>query len=450
MVRLFNKIKMKSQQYMNIKKISLCVIITILAISASVHATDWPQWRGPFLNGSTDETNLPDSWGKTENVAWVSPLPGPSGATAIISNGKVFVTSMVGRGPDYVALCFDAKDGKKLWERQIGSDSRRFPRNNMASPSPVADGKHVFFLYASGDLVGFDYDGNKLWSRNIEAEYGNLALQFGYGSSPLLFKNKLYIIAIRRNKPYRPPEAEEPLDSYIMALNPETGKTIWKQQRTTDAFDEAMETYSTPIPFVYDSHVEILNTGGDFVTAHDSETGKELWRFEYWTRKIRNSRIIPSLVTGDGLIFGTRHKHGKVFALKPGRSENPSEARIVWEFDGPTPDCTTPLYYQNRLYVLNGMRSGKVVTCLDPKTGSRIWQGKIGGRGPWRASLTGADEKLYCINETGEIVVLDAGGDKFKIIFETKINETPIQSSISVADGRLFIRTAKNLYCIGK
>ena len=438
------------QQYMRKRKIYLCAVIVILAISAMVRGTDWPQWRGPFFNGSTDEKNLPDSWSWTENVAWVSPLPGPSGATAIISNGRVFVSSMVEKGPDFVALCFDAKDGRKLWEKQVGSDSRRIPRNNMASPSPAADGKRVFFLYASGDLVGFDYDGNKLWSRNIEAEYGNLALQFGYSSSPMLYGNKLYVIAIRRNKPYRPPEAEEPLDSFLIALYQETGKTIWRQQRTTNAFDEGMETYSTPIPFVREGRTEILNTGGDFITAHDAETGKELWRFEYWTRKVRDSRIIPTLVTGDGLIFGTRHKHGGVFALELGSADDPSQARIVWEFNGPSPDCTTPLFYRNRLFVLNGIRGGKPVTCLDPGTGARIWQGEIGGRGPWRASLTGADGKLYCINETGEIVVLDAGGDEFKIIFETKIDEAPIQSSISIANEHLFIRTAKNLYCISK
>ena len=90
------------------------------------------------------------------------------------------------------------------------------------------------------------------------------------------------------------------------------------------------------------------------------------------------------------------------------------------------------------------MKNGKVVTCLDPKTGEKFWQGKIGGRGPWRASLTGADGKLYCINERGEIVVLAAGGAEFKVLFETKTDETPIQSSIAVANGRLFIRTAKN------
>ena len=431
-------------------KIYLCAIITILVISVSVQATDWPQWRGSFFNGSTDEKNLPASWSWSKDVAWVSPLPGPSGATAIICNGRVFVSSMVGRGPDFVALCFNARNGKKLWERHIGSDTRRIPRNNMASPSPVTDGKNIFFLYASGDLVGFDYEGNQLWKRNIETEYGNLALQFGYSSSPFLYQSKLFITVIRRDRAYRRPHADAPLDSFLMALNPQTGKILWKQPRPTNAFDEGMETYSTPVPFVRDGRVEILNTGADFVTANDPQTGKELWRFEYWTRKVRNSRVIPSLVTGDGLIFGTWHKHGGVFALKsPGPGQS-SKARIVWEFDGPSPDCTTPLYYKGCLYVLNGGRRPKIITCLDPKSGRQIWQGDIGGRGPWRASLTGADGKLYCINETGEIVVLDTDGDEFKIIFETKTDETPIQSSISVANGHLFIRTAQNLYCIGK
>ncbi len=432
------------------RKISIGTIIAILIISSPTQATDWPQWRGPFFNGSTDEKNLPDSWSQTENIAWVSPLPGFGSATPVICKSRVFVSSMVKSGPEFAALCFDAKDGKKLWEKHIGSDTRNYRRNDMASPSPVTDGKHVFFLYGNGELVGFDYNGNKLFSRNIEKEYGNLALQWGYSSSPLLYKNKLYILVIRRNEAYNRSEVNVPLDSFIMALNPETGETLWKQTRQTNAYEESMETYSTPIPFIRNGKAEILNTGADFITAHDPDSGAELWRFEYYTSKVRNSRLIPSLVTGEGLIFGTRYKHQGVFALRTDGTNNLSKENIVWEFDGPSPDVSTPLYYQKRLYVLDGIRSGKVVTCLDPKTGRQIWQGRIGGRGPWRASLTGADGKLYCINETGEIVVLDAGDDQFKIIFQTKIDETPIQSSIAVADGHLFIRTAKNLYCIGK
>ncbi len=431
------------------KRILLWAIITILVTSVPVPATDWPQWRGPFFNGSTDEENLPDSWSQTENIAWVSPLPGPSGATPVICNGRAFVSSMVGKSNDFVALCFDANDGSQLWKKHIGSDSRKFGRNNMASPSPVTDGKRVLFLYGSGDLVSFDYEGNELWSRNIETEYGNLALKWGYSSSPFLYQDKLFVTVIRRDKPHRRPEAEAPLDSYLMALDPKTGETLWKQKRQTNANDESMETYSTPVPFIRNGHAEILNTGADFITAHDPDAGTELWRFEYSTSKVGDARTIPSIVTGDGLVFGTRYKHHGVFALQTGEASNPSQGRIVWEFDGPSPDVSTPLYYQKRLYVLDGIKT-KTVTCLDPKTGRQIWQGKIGGRGPWRASLTGADGKLYCINETGEVVVLAASGNEFKIIFQTKIDEGPIQSSIAVADGHLFIRTAKSLYRIGK
>ena len=420
----------------------------ILVLSARAPATDWPQWRGPFFNGSTDETSLPASWSETENTAWVRALPGPSGATPIISGGRVFIASTVKDKADFVALCLDAVSGELRWQRKVGRDGRRFPRNNLASPSPVTDGKRVFFLYGNGELAGFDVEGRPLWSRNIEREYGNLALQFGYSNSPLLHDAKLYIVVIRRNKPYRKPEADGPLESFVMALDPASGRTLWKQPRLTDAFDEGMETYSTPIPFVRDGDVELLNTGADFVTAHDPMTGKELWRFEYWTRKVRDSRVIPSLVGGGGLIYGTRHKNNPVFALKPPSDGEP--ARIVWEFDDAAPDCSTPCFYRDRLYVLDGMKHGKVVTCLDPGTGRTLWRGKIGGRGPWRASLTAADGKLYCINETGEVVVLKAEGEDFEILFETKIDEPRIQSSIAIAEGRLYLRTAENLYCIAK
>ncbi|MBN2137056.1 MAG: PQQ-like beta-propeller repeat protein [Sedimentisphaerales bacterium] len=424
------------------------VILLALTLWGGASGADWAQWRGPSFDGSTNEKDLPASWSASENTVWVSLLPGPSGATAIISNGRVFVSSTVKGTDDFVAMCFDERSGKELWRKQIGSDSRRYMRNNPCSPSPVADGKNVYFLYGSGHLVGFDFDGNELWSRNIEAEYGNLALMFGYSNSPLLYDGRLYVLAIRRDSAYRQPHSTEPLDSFIAALDPKTGKTIWKQQRKTNAFDEGMEAYGTTIPFLRNGKVELLNTGADFVTAHDPVSGEELWRFEYWTRKVRDSRIIPSLVTGRGLIFGTLHKHKGVFALKPPAGDDPG--KILWEFDYAAPDASTPLFYDGRLYVLDGITRGKVVTCFEPETGKQLWQGKLGGRGPWRASLTAGDGKMYCICETGEVVVLKAGGENFEILFETKYDEGPIQASIAIANRRLFIRTAENLYCVGK
>jgi outer membrane protein assembly factor BamB len=421
----------------------LSVTVIILVFTTQNFATDWPQWRGPFFNGSTNEKDLPSTWSQTENIAWVSPLPGPGGATPVVSNGKVFVSSMVKDTSNFVALCFDAETGKQLWRREVGSNPRNFPRNTAASPSPVADGKNVFFMYGSGDLAGFDFEGNKLWSRNIENDYGKLSVQFGYSSSPLLYNDKLFIPVIRRTRE----QGGNPLESFIMALDPKTGDTLWKQPRETNAHSESMEAYTTPIPMLRNGKLQVLNTGADFITANDPDTGAELWRFEYFKRKVRDSRIVPSLVTDNNLIFGTQYKNRGVFALQPPDSKN--ACKMLWEFDKVAPDVCTPLLYQGRLYVLDGKQS-KVVTCLDPNTAKQFWQGKINGRGPWRASLTAGDEKLYCINETGEVVVLKAGGDEFNIIFETKIDEEPIQSSIAIANGHLFIRTAENLYCIGK
>lgn len=434
---------------MNLNRLALMIVL-VLWLAISGVAMDWPQWRGPFFNGSTDVKDLPASWSKERGIAWVSPLPGPSGATPVIAGGRVFVTSMIKGTGEFVALCFDAVAGKPLWRRQVGSDARRFPRNNMASPSPATDGTRVFFLYGDGTLIGFDVEGKELWSRNIEKEYGNLALQFGYSNSPLLYEGKLYVVVFRRDTPYRGenPGAAGPLDSFILAVDPATGQTLWRQPRKTDAFDEGMETYMTPIPFVRDGKAELLTTGGDFITSHDPQTGKELWRFEYWTDKVRDSRIIPTLVTGDGLIFGTRHKHKGVFALEPPTRDGRG-GRILWDFDEAAPDCSTPLFYDGRLYVLDGLRR-KVVTCLEPRTGKQFWQGKLPGSRPWWASPTAGDGKLYCINEDGHVVVLQAGGDEFKVLFETAMGEPEIKSSIAVANGRLFIRTAENLYCIGR
>ncbi len=431
-------------------KIPLLISLIALLLAVVVQGRDWPQWRGPFLNGSTDEKNLPGTWDKTENIVWVRSLPGPGSGTPIIRNGRVFIASADRQTQDLLAMCFDENSGRELWRRKLGTSARRWPRNEMASPSPVADEKLVCFTFGSGDRAGRDLEGNVLWKRNIEKEYGNLALQFGYSASPLLYKETLYVPVLRRDKPYRPPRSDLPLDSFLLAVEAKTGKILWKQPRQTDAYDESMESYITPIIFDNHGRHEILLTGCDYVTSHNPETGGELWRFEYITTRHRDQRVIPSLVTGDGLIFGSRNKHGGVFAIKTLREGKDTKVDYAWNFTGPSPDCGTPLYYDGLLYVLDGIRSGKTLSCLDPKTAKVLWQGKIGGNAPWRASLTGADGKLYCINEVSEAIVLTAGRQEFRILFRYDFKEKPSRSSIAVANGRLFIRTAKNLYCIGK
>ncbi len=430
------------------RRSSALIIIICLVVSTQVSAGDWPHWRGPFLNGSSQEKNLPSSWSRTENVAWVASLPGHSSATPIIANGKVFISSTDKNSGDLFALCLDAENGKELWRKKVGTSGRKVPRNNPATPSPVTDGRYVHFMYGSGELVGMDYEGNILWSRNLEDEYGNISIKYGYSSSPLLFDERLYILIQRRHTAYRPPESSG-LDAFILAVDAGTGDNIWKQPRQTDALDESLDSYSSPIRFNHSGRSEILIIGSDYITSNNPATGRELWRYEYAKEKSTRGRNISSVVTGEGLIFGVPPRGSLgLLALKSGLEGNLSDDDITWKFDGPAPDVSTPLYYKGNIYVL-GDRRGGVMTCLDAVTGRQKWQGELGGRAPWWASITAGDDKLYCISEAAEAVVLAADEGRFKVLSRIDMEDKPVQASIAIADGRLYIRTAGKLFCIG-
>ena len=425
-------------------------MVVALIFAGEVMGNDWPHWRGPFLNGSTDEKNLPSKFSQTENVAWAVNLPGSGSSTPIVSGGKVFVSSSdrSNKG-SFLALCFDAQSGEELWRKELAKDNRNIPNNNMVAPSPVTDGQTVFFMFGSGDLAALDYNSNILWSRDIEEGYGNITLKFGYSSAPLLYKGKLYILIQRRNTAYRKPKDDGRLDSFLLAVNPKTGKNIWKMPRDTDAVNESLDSYSSPIIFQSNGRDEIVIAAGDYVTAQNPETGKEYWRFGSSPAKEGNWRNVPSPVPGEGLVFAVKPRGGDILAFKPPLSGTLSDKDLAWRFDGPAPDASTPAYYNGRLYVLDEARNGKALTCIDPVTGEQLWQGKLGGEGPYYGSMTAADDKLYCINQSGEVVIVSADDKEFKIIYRVKLGDEPCRSSIAVADGHLFIRTAKKLYCIG-
>jgi outer membrane protein assembly factor BamB len=433
---------------MSAGKIFAVGIIVLLLHGSVCRAADWKHWRGPDLNGSAEEKNLPGEWSKTKNLRWTAAMPGPGSATPIICNSKVFISSTDGNdNQGLLALAFDAKTGKEVWRKKAASDTRIIPRNNMATPSPVTDGKFVFFLYGSGDLVAFDYDGNIVWSRNLEKEYGNITMKFGYSSSPLLYDNRLYIQLLRRDTAYRDPQNDGPLDSFLLGLDAKTGENIFKHQRITDAEDETLDSYTSPMFFKSASRTQIIIMGANFVTSHNPKTGAEFWRYDYNPDKGRRLRNIPSIVPSADMLYGVKSRGKLLFAIKPPHAQTENAAELAWTFDGPAPDSSTPLYYKGNLYVLDGLRS-KTVTCLDAKTGKEKWQGKLEGKEPYYASLTAADDKLYCINEAGRMVILAASDDKFNVLSQIELDESPTCASIAIADSRLYVRTAKNLYCI--
>jgi len=425
----------------------------MLLSATAAKAGNWPQWRGPHFNGSCDETQLPERFTNTENVAWTARLPGTSGATPIVFGDRVFVSSTAQSGRDLVALCFAVKDGRLLWNKRLGTGGR-VPRSDLACPSPVTDGEWVVFTYGSGLIAGLTTDGKVLWQRDLTREYGCLAIMFGFSSSPLWYEGRLVLPVLRREKPYRynlgaslPRKGD--FDSYLLAMEPKTGKTIYRHVRETDAVDESREAYVTPVPCELAGRKEFLVNGGTYVTGHDPATGRELWRWKYEIpSRPTQQRVIPSVVVGEGLIFAPQARGNATIALKPGATGQAGKEIEAWNLPEPSCDSSTQLVYRGRLYSLDG--DAKIAGCLDPKTGEVLWRSRLGGGGPWRASPTGADGKIYLLCETGEALVL-AAGDEYKELHRFDFDSPkPCRGTISAAAGRLFVRTADRLICLRK
>ena len=174
--------------------LAFIALLSLLSM-AIVSAENWPQWRGPMLNGISNEKNLPTKWSTTENVTWKLAMPDRSGSTPIIWDNMVFLNVADGTKAAGT-LSFWALDritGKVLWKKPLGDGDHMMRKQNMSSPSPVTDGKTVWVQTGNGLLRAFDFKGNELWMRDIQKDYGKFGLNWGYGSSPLLYEDALYI-----------------------------------------------------------------------------------------------------------------------------------------------------------------------------------------------------------------------------------------------------------------
>lgn len=434
------------------RRLLFCAL-AIVCLRGSLCAENWPHWRGPHFDGSSTEQKLPADFSKTNNVQWIAPLPGPSAATPIVWGDHVFVSSTDLRTKTLRALALDRRTGKELWNQEVASGFKLDDRSNLASPSPVTDGQLVYFFYGTGDLVAFDFAGNKVWSRNLPKDYGPFAFNWTFGSSPTLFDEKLFIQVLQRNVPvHGRGQKDGPNDSYLLALAPKSGKEIWKHIRPSDAHEESREAYSTPMPFEHAGRREILLMGGDCITGHSLKDGEEFWRWGSWNpTRITHWRLVPSPVTGAGAVLACAPKGSPVFAVKAGSKGVLDDSGLAWTSQDRevSSDVGTPLFYQGRFYVVNGDK--KNIARIDPATGKADWIGELGTRVKIESSPTGADGKIYFQNFRGEVFVV-AAAPEFKLLHVAAMGDEgddDLRASVAVAKGNLYIRTGSKLYCVG-
>lgn len=427
---------------MNIAMSRAIGLIAVLMICPSVAAGEWQQWRGPSFNGSTDETNLPEKL-DASTMKWEAVLPGVGAGTPIVSGDRVFVSASDKTSQDLIALCFDRKSGKELWRHTVGNGYTTNRNHNYAGPSAVTDGANVWFYFGTGELACFTVDGQKVWQRSLTKDHGSFNFLWIYGSSPLLYKGKLYIQVLHNERPYDRAKGQ-PGKSYLLALDPRTGKDLWKQERPTEANNESQEAYTTPIPTEVGGKAQILVVGGDCLTGHDPETGKELWRAGDWNPNHSEQywRLVPSAVVAGDVAIACAPKGGPVMAFK-------LDGAPAWTSRELTSDVPVPLYYQGNLFVLNGDGRSKTLWCVDPANGKAKWSAPIESRAVFRASPTGADDKVYCMSEAGEVYVLSA--KEPKLLSRTELGgPARARATIVPAGGMVYVRTADKLQAFAK
>ena len=313
-------------------------------------------------------------------------------------------------------LCFDEVTGKKLWERQFVStgNTNCHPKSCMAAPTPVTDGKVVFALFATGDLAAIERDGSLLWYRSLETDYPGIANQVGMAASPLLYDGTLIV------------PMDNSGDSFLAGLDARTGKNRWKVERVRDI------NWMTPVLHVQGGKTSVLFQTERAVTAYDPRTGKERW-----TAPTEKGSTIPSPVVGDDMVFAPG---SPLVALKPGADG--TTPQVVWSSNKLSSGFASPLLYGDRLYALT--RTG--VNCVRAKDGELLWQERI--KGPFSASPVVADGKMYIVTEDGFVTVLKLG-NKPEVLAVNEMDDV-ILATPAIANGCLYLRSDKYLYCIGE
>jgi len=432
-----------------------CLSLLALVVTNSAGAfagPGWPQWRGPSGQGVSEEKNLPNTWNSGSNIKWKTAIPGRGHSSPIVWGNRIFlttaiegevvpgakaVTHMAGdkeflhpdsigadRKHQFQVIAVDRKTGKIAWS-QIAFEGtpydNRHRKSSYAASTPATDGSNVYAFFGTEGLYAYSIDGKLKW----KADLGKLGtVGMGTGTSPIVYRDLVIVQC----------DEENGESSFIVAMNKNTGKEAWRTPRKVQV------SWSTPLLVQTSKRAELITSGTEFVIAYDPATGQELWRHNGV-----KSNAIPSPVANNGVVFVSAGFPAKIaMAITLGGTGDLADT-VLWKYAKGTAYVPSPILYGDYLYLTSDRG---VLTCLDAKTGEVKYEG---GRVPVPATFTASpvafDGKILLTSEDGDTFVVKAG-PKHEILGTNSVGE-PVYASPAVADGNIFIRGERNLYCIG-
>ena len=422
----------------------------------------WPSFRGPVASGVADGQNLPDHWNtKTgENILWRTAIPGLAHSSPVVWGDRVFVTSAVSSDPNatfrpglygdgdaskdrskhrWTLYAIDKKNGKIAWENvayQGEPIERRHIKATYANSTPATDGRIVVAWFGSQGVYAYDFEGKFLWKVDVGrvdmGAYDIPSYEWGPASSPIIWQNLVIL------------QCDTQTDSFLLALDAATGKTVWKTDR------QEIPSWGTPTIANTSAGPQLVTNASNFIRAYDPKTGKEVWRLGGSSKITAPTPIFSEDVF---VVVSGRAPERPIFVVRPNAQGdislakgNASSDSVVWSMTGRGSYMPTPIAYQGSLYVLanNGL-----FDAYNLKTGKELYRQRLPlvGSG-FSASPVAADGKIYLSNEDGEILVISAG-EKFNHIATNSMGEL-LMATPALSEGVMYVRSASSLFAIGR
>jgi len=378
---------------------------------------NYPFFRGAEGIGVASQKNTPTDWNGAggKNVIWKVKIPKSGFSSPIIWGNQLFVTGADAQAR--MVYCYDKNSGKLIWEAaadNIQGSPSGMPKvtadTGLAAPTMATDGRAVFAIFATGDVIALDMSGKRLWARNLGVPDNH----YGHGSSLIIYKDKLLI------------QYDTNRSGKLMALDTQTGASAWETARSSKI------SWSSPILVNTGSRTEVILTTNPNVNGYDPQTGKELWNIA-----CLSGEVGPSAGYTDGMVFAA-NEYAKLVGIKIGGG-NPE---IVWEADEYLPEVSSPLAVNGLLYVAT---SYGVLACYDAKTGTKNWEQEYGDA--FYSSPIYADGKVYITDMTGKTHIVKATKE-YQLVGTPELGEKAVCSPV-FQDGRVYLRGMNNLYCIG-